>query len=107
MVSLKEIITRLAPASEPVLVTGETGTGKEVIARAFHTHSDRSKEPFVAINMACLPSELIESQLFGHVVTPDVETYLASVGKLELARHIVIISTRRELELIRDELLSF
>ena len=65
--ALFKIIDQLAPVGEPVLITGETGTGKEVVARALHSRSARAEEPFVAINMSCLPPNLIESSLFGHV----------------------------------------
>ena len=63
---LRGLLTRLAGAEEPVLLTGETGTGKEVAARFLHQQSPRVAQPFVAINMACLPKDLIESELFGH-----------------------------------------
>ncbi|MCB9542933.1 MAG: sigma-54-dependent Fis family transcriptional regulator [Myxococcales bacterium] len=65
-VQLRALIDRLADADEPILLTGETGTGKEVAARALHARSQRAAEPFVAVNMACLPGELVESELFGH-----------------------------------------
>ncbi|MCB9529566.1 MAG: sigma-54-dependent Fis family transcriptional regulator [Myxococcales bacterium] len=65
-VQLRALIDRLADADEPILLTGETGTGKEVAARALHRRSQRAAEPFVAVNMACLPGELVESELFGH-----------------------------------------
>ncbi len=64
---LRRLIERLADADEPVLLTGETGTGKEVAARALHRASRRAAEPFVPVNMACLPRNLVESELFGHV----------------------------------------
>ncbi len=65
-VQLRRLITRLADADEPVLLTGETGTGKEVAARALHQASQRAEQPFVPVNMACLPRDLVESELFGH-----------------------------------------
>ncbi|MCG5499728.1 sigma-54-dependent transcriptional regulator [Ectothiorhodospira lacustris] len=66
MQALYEQVRRMARASGPVLVTGESGTGKELVARAIHEESDRSGGPFVAINCAGIPGELMESELFGH-----------------------------------------
>jgi len=63
---IKEMIERVAPTSARVLITGENGTGKELVARWLHEKSERSHAPFIEVNCAAIPSELIESQLFGH-----------------------------------------
>ncbi len=67
MREVQKAIGMLADGEASVLVTGETGTGKEVVARAIHRHGRRSPKPFVAVNCAAIPSELLETQLFGHV----------------------------------------
>jgi len=66
MDEVKEFVRTVAPTDETVLVFGETGTGKEVVARQIHAQSNRSTRPFVAMNAACVPRELFESELFGH-----------------------------------------
>ncbi|MCU7845396.1 MAG: sigma-54 dependent transcriptional regulator [Candidatus Thiodiazotropha sp. (ex Monitilora ramsayi)] len=61
------MVYKLGPASSTVLITGESGTGKDLVARSLHSHSNRKDQAFIALNMAALPEELVESQLFGHV----------------------------------------
>ncbi len=67
MRAVYEMIERAAPTNSTILITGETGTGKEIVARAIHSHSRRSTGPFVAIDCAAMAETLLESELFGHV----------------------------------------
>jgi DNA-binding NtrC family response regulator len=80
-----EIIRRAAPTNMTILVQGETGTGKELVASAVHHHSSRRDGPFVAINCAGLPETLLESELFGHEKGAFTSADHAKVGKIELA----------------------
>jgi two-component system nitrogen regulation response regulator NtrX len=66
MEKLKDSIARIAPIPSPVLIIGESGSGKELVARDIHRLSGRTKEPFIALNCAALPEQLVESELFGH-----------------------------------------
>lgn len=67
MRAVQKAIGRLADSEATVLITGETGTGKELVARALHDHGRRAPQPFVAVNCAAIPTELMETELFGHV----------------------------------------
>lgn len=81
------VIGRLSKSSVSVLITGETGTGKELIANALHQHSPRSEHAFVALNMAAIPAELIESELFGHEKGAFTGADKRRVGRFEQANH--------------------
>ena len=78
-------VTQIAPTDMTVLIQGETGTGKELIARAVHELSGRSKKPLIKINCAALPAELIESELFGHEKGSFTGATQRRIGKFELA----------------------
>ncbi len=67
MERVREVIAKVGPAPSPVLILGQTGTGKELVARAIHRAGSGEESPFVALNCAALPRELVESELFGHV----------------------------------------
>ncbi len=86
--SMKDIffmIDKVAETSSSVLITGESGTGKELIARAIHNKSPRAGKPFVAINCASIPSELMESELFGYEKGAFTGAHNRSIGKFEFA----------------------
>ncbi|MEI6701949.1 MAG: sigma-54 dependent transcriptional regulator, partial [Deltaproteobacteria bacterium] len=85
MALLREQIMRVAPASASVLLTGENGTGKELAARSIHHYSPRRDRPFIAINCASIPGELIESELFGHEKGAVTGAVARKKGKFDLA----------------------
>src|SRR3954447_2475327 len=85
MRQLLETATRAAARQNKVLITGESGVGKDVLARYIHAHSPRSAHPFVAVNCAGMAETLLESELFGHVKGSFTGAYRDKRGKLELA----------------------
>src|SRR5689334_11736041 len=85
MRELFRAIGRLAQAPLSVLITGETGTGKELVARALHHESPRAHKPFVALNTAAIPAELLESELFGHEAGAFTGAHKRHVGRFEQA----------------------
>lgn len=82
---IREMIGKVAPTNARVLITGENGTGKELVARQIHELSNRSHAPFIEVNCAAIPSELIESQLFGHEKGSFTSAIKQRKGDFELA----------------------
>ncbi|MCF8297665.1 MAG: sigma-54 dependent transcriptional regulator [Saprospiraceae bacterium] len=82
---VKELIERIAPTDARVLISGENGTGKELVARWIHEQSKRAPAPFIEVNCAAIPSELIESQLFGHEKGSFTSAIKQKKGDFELA----------------------
>ena len=85
MEDLRSAVRELAAIPADVIITGETGTGKEVVARCLHDFSPRAKGPFVAVNCAAIPAELIESELFGHEAGAFTSARDKRIGKFEFA----------------------
>tara|TARA_R110002073_G_scaffold72537_1_gene177716 strand:- start:753038 stop:754201 length:1164 start_codon:yes stop_codon:yes gene_type:complete len=85
IVHIKDIIEKVAPTDARVLITGNNGTGKELVAHWLHEKSERSKAPMVEVNCAAIPSELIESELFGHVKGSFTGANKDRAGKFEAA----------------------
>lgn len=85
MEQLRGMIKKVGPTHARVFITGENGTGKELVARAIHEASDRAKSPFIEVNCAAIPSELIESQLFGHEKGSFTSAIKQRKGDFEMA----------------------
>ena len=85
MQALKKLIAQVAPEKATVMITGETGTGKELVAKAIHQASPRKDALFVAVNCAAIPSEMLESELFGHEKGAFTGAVKERIGKFELA----------------------
>jgi len=86
MQEVYRVIARVVPTELTVLITGESGTGKELVAKALHFHGPRKDRPFVAVNMAAIPRDLIESELFGHERGAFTGAHQASEGRFGQAR---------------------
>lgn len=82
---IQELIDKVAPTDARVLVTGENGTGKELVARWIHAKSDRGDSPIIEVNCAAIPAELIESELFGHEKGSFTSAHKQRIGKFEQA----------------------
>ncbi len=85
--NIKEMIEKVAPTDARVLITGSNGTGKELVAHWIHEKSPRSEAPFIEVNCAAIPSELIESELFGHVKGAFTSAVKDRAGKFEAANN--------------------
>lgn len=85
--AIHDLIDKVAPTEARVLITGENGTGKELVAHNLHQKSQRSKSPFVEVNCAAIPSELIESELFGHIKGAFTSAIKDRSGKFESANN--------------------
>lgn len=110
--SCLSLVERVADAESTVLITGESGTGKELIAKAIHYNSNRGNSPFIAINCGAIPSELLESELFGHVkgaftgainnrvgrfeAAEDGTIFLDEIGDLDLSLQVKILRALQE-----------
>jgi DNA-binding NtrC family response regulator len=85
ILEIQTMISKVAPSDARVLITGPNGSGKELVARSLHDQSNRNKAPFIEVNCAAIPSELIESELFGHEKGAFTSAVKDKKGKFELA----------------------
>ena len=85
MAAIRRTLDKIAPTDATVLITGENGTGKDVLAREIHAHSLRSGKPMVAVDAGAIPETLFESELFGHVKGAFTDAHADHVGKFEQA----------------------
>jgi len=85
MLRILDLVTQVAPSRATILITGETGTGKELIAKAIHAHSARANQLFVPVNTGSVPAELMESALFGHVKGAFTSAIATQKGYFEIA----------------------
>ena len=85
MMHIREMISKVAPTPARVLIIGPNGSGKELVARSLHAESDRSAAPYIEVNCAAIPSELIESELFGHEMGSFTSAIKQHMGKFEQA----------------------
>ena len=115
--AFQKILVRLAPTDATVLIIGETGTGKEVVARYLHRHSPRANAPFLAVNCGALTESLAESELFGHekgAFSGATHTHqgwfeaaeggtllLDEIGELSLALQVKLLRVLQEREITR------
>ena len=87
MAVVRQMIARVAPTDARVLITGESGTGKELVASAIHDKSPRREKPFVRVNCAAIPRDLVESEMFGHERGAFTGATQTRIGRFELAHH--------------------
>lgn len=87
MRNIVNLVDQIAPSDASVLITGESGTGKEVLSRYIHQHSRRKDKPFISVNCAAIPDNLLESELFGHEKGAFTGAIARRIGKFEEANH--------------------